>query len=132
MSCTLACFEAFSAQNGGAVTQRDIILRYPNYCQGTEPTPGYVLIKDYVALASAIGIQCEPINPQSILPLPHYPKRAILIGAGNYNGNEHSLLWVRALSGDRGLAMDPTAKNYIRFNMKDLKKWQCSFWMLSV
>lgn len=62
-SCTLACFEAFSEQNGGAVTQRDVILRYPNYCRGAEPTLGYVLVEDYVALASLIGIQCEPVNP---------------------------------------------------------------------
>lgn len=132
MCCTLACFEAFSAQNGGDVTQGSVILNYPDYCQGTQPIPGYVLTANYVALAALIGVHCEPINPQPILPYPQYPQRAILIGAGNFNGNEHSLLWVRALSGNRGLAMDPSAKNYFRFKMEDLNNWQCSFWMLSV
>jgi hypothetical protein len=132
MSCTLACFEAFSAQNGGSVTQRDIILGYPHYCQGNEPQPGYVLIQDYTAVAALFGIPCQPINPHPLLLLPHHPRRAILIGAGNYHGHQHSLLWIRALSLDRGLAMNPneTITKYLKFNLQDLNQWDCLFWKL--
>ena len=131
MSCTLACFEAFSAQNGGTVTQREIILQYPGYCQGDQPQPGYLLTQDYTAVAAFFGIRCEAISPYPLL-LPHYPERAILIGAGNFHGHEHSILWVRALPGDRGIAINPNThiSDYMRFNLGDLRHWHSSFWKL--
>jgi len=131
MSCTLACFEAFSAQTGGNWTQRDIILTFPHLCQGNQPVPGYVQTADYATLANVLGFHCEPIDPHP-LPLPHHPTRAILIGAGNFNGAQHSLLWIRALPGDRGLALDPNPNviRPMRFNLGDLNHWICQFWML--
>jgi hypothetical protein len=133
MSCTLACFESFSAQNGGDWTQRAIISTFPDLCQGQERIPGYVLAKDYVELALHIGIQCEPIH-HGLLPLPYFPTQAILIGAGNYYDRQHSLLWIRALPGDWGLAMDPdpNARNYLRFQLQQLWPWQASCWRLRV
>jgi hypothetical protein len=134
MSCTLACFEAFLAQNGRRITQRDIILQHPQYCQGAQLPPGWILINDYATLASLLGFQCTPLNPKPVLQLPHYPDKAVLVGAGNFNGGEHSLLWMRALPGDRGLAInpDPNSRNYMRFDLADFNDLQCSFWMLQV
>ena len=133
MSCTLACFEAFSAQNDGIWTQRAIMLAFPDLCQGKEKVPGYVLTEDYVKLASLIGIYCKPI-PSLPLPAPHYPRQSILIGAGDYHGGEHSLLWIRPLPQERGLAMDPNpeVRNYVRFKLDQLKQWKSFCWLLRI
>jgi hypothetical protein len=151
MSCTLACFEAFLEQNGRHITQRDIILQHPQYCQGEQQIPGWVSVDNYAALASLLGFQCTPLNPIPALRLPHYPNEAVLIGAGNFNG-QHSLLLIRALPGNRGIAIDPDpklnpnptidrglkiypvreARNYLRFDLIQLSGWSCSFWLLHV
>jgi hypothetical protein len=133
MSCTLACFESFSAQNGGTWTQRAIISNFPALCQGNQPEPGYVLTEGYVELAGLLGIHCEPI-PNPPLPLPRYPTQAILIGAGNFEGSQHSLLWIRALPGDRGIAMNPNpaVTHYRRFRIQQLAEWESFCWLLRV
>lgn len=131
LSCTLACIEAFLANNGILRTQADIIRDLPLHCSVASRSPGYVLITDYVQLCADLGILCQPL-PTVYPSHVKYPKEAVLIGAVDYSGGQHSLLWFNNLPGDQGAFLDPSNGQILQRPLSDMYSWKSAFWGLSL
>jgi hypothetical protein len=131
-SCTLACFEAFLAQNGICITQRRMKVTRPDICGDLNDENRCVYTHHYAEIGHAFGFTCSEIV-DSYVPFPSYPGSAILMGTDALTRTPHSLLWTYFNKADGvGFAMNPEDRHYLRFHLSKLNEWKCKLWHLQI
>ena len=131
-SCTLACFEAFLAQNGICITQRLMKVLRPNLCGDLNDENRCVYTHDYSEIGDAFGFTCSEVVDFHVL-FPSYPASAILMGTDALTGTPHSLLWTYLNNANGvGFAMNPANDHYLRFHLSKLNEWRCKLWRLEI
>jgi hypothetical protein len=128
-SCTLACFEAFLAQNRICITQSWMKVRRPDICGDLDHEYTCVQTDHYSEVGQAFGFTCSEITSEHFL-FPCYPISAILMGTV-FCGTPHSLLWTYInKSNGVGFAMNPVASHYFRFPMPKINEYK--LWYLRI
>ena len=132
-SCTLACFEAFLAQNGISITQRRMKKMRPDICGNLNDVGRCVYTHHYSKVGEAFGFTCSEVTGPYV-PFPSYPTSAILMGTDVLYGTPHSLLWIYInKSNGVGFAMNPAAaEHYFRFHLSKIDEWKCKLWRLRI
>jgi len=131
-SCTLACFEAFLAQNGISITQRRMKKMRPDICGNLNDVNRCVYTQHYSEIGHAFGFTCSEIVDGYVL-FPCYPASAILLGTDAVTGTAHSLLWTYFNKANGvGFAMNPADNHYLRFHVSKLNEWKCKIWHLQM
>ena len=121
-SCTLACFEAFLAQNGIYITQTRMKVLRPDLCGDLKDKNRCVYTHHYQEIGDVFGFTCSEIVGSEFL-FPCYPASAMLMGA--VTGNPHSLLWIYLNKANGvGFAMNPAADHYHRFHMSKINHYK--------
>jgi hypothetical protein len=122
-SCTLACFEAFLAQNGIYITQRRMKVMRPDLCGDLKDENRCVYAHHYQGIGDVFGFTCfEIAGPEFLFPC--YPASAMLMGTV-MAGTPHSLLWTYLNKANGvGFAMNPAGGHYHRFHMSKINEYK--------
>ena len=122
-SCTLACFEAFLAQNGICITQRRMKMTRPDIRGDLNDENRCLYTHHYQEIGDAFGFTCSEIVGSDFL-FPCYPASAILMGT-NIAGTPHSLLWTYLNKANGvGFAMNPADDHYHRVHMSKINEYK--------
>jgi len=129
-SCTLACFEAFLAQNDIYITQRRMKVMRPDLCGDLKDENRCVYTHHYQEIGDVFGFTCSEIVGSDFL-FPCYPASAMLTGTNTLTGTPHSLLWTYLNKANGvGFAMNPADKHYHRFHMSKINEYK--LWHLKI